>query len=129
MVPLVSETVNRKKKGTIECEANRVSSLRREPGHLPKRQRDSGPVKSKCPASAEAAFHTVHPRRARSEASSGTPEVSGHESIDSSFLAWHGQPGNIRVHTTAPSSSLTSPHGRQSHALWDSALCSPELGL
>lgn len=70
---------------------------------MPKRQHDSGPVKSKRPGQTEAAFHTAHSGRARPEASSRTPEASGHESIDSSFLPWHGQPASIRLHATSSS--------------------------
>ena len=56
------------------------------------------------------------------EASSRTTEVSGHESIDSSFLAWHGQP--VRHSATRDRFVRHRRHVspcRQSHALWASS--------
>lgn len=61
--------------------------------HLPKRQYVSDPVKSKRPVLTEAAFHTVHSRPAPFGSIVQDNGSKWAQSIDISFLAWHGQPG------------------------------------
>lgn len=68
--------------------------------HLPKRQYVSDPVKSKRPVLTEAAFHTVHSRPAPFGSIVQDNGSKWAQSIDISFLAWHGQPANIRLHAT-----------------------------